>query len=72
MTGGPAPRSDQPAALGAVFIYSIALGVGTLALPLLALDAGYDAATVGLLTATSAVSQVIHGSRNGIPMSMVE
>ncbi len=59
MTGGPAPRSEQPAALGAVFIYSIALGVGTLALPLLALDAGYDAATVGLLTATSAVSQVI-------------
>jgi predicted MFS family arabinose efflux permease len=59
VTGGLAPRSDQPAALGAVFIYSIALGVGTLALPLLALDAGYDAATVGLLTATSAVSQVI-------------
>ena len=53
-------RSDRtPLALSAVAAFSFALGVGRLALPLLALAAGYDAAGVGLLTATSAISQFL-------------
>lgn len=58
-TAGRAGGSDQGAALGAVFAFSIALGIGNLALPLLALAAGYDAVAVGVLTASSAISQVI-------------
>ena len=49
---------DRVAALGAVFGFSVALGVATVAIPLLALAAGYDAATVGFLAATSAASQL--------------
>jgi Major Facilitator Superfamily len=41
----------------AILSFGLALGVGTLALPLLAVAAGLDAATIGLLTAVSAVSQ---------------
>lgn len=39
-------------------LFSLALGVGTVAAPLLALSAGYSAAQVGLLIALSAVSQM--------------
>jgi hypothetical protein len=42
-----------------VFAFSVSLGVGNLALPLLALAAGYDAVAIGLLTASSAIAQVI-------------
>jgi MFS family permease len=50
--------SDRPAALGVVFLFSLALGIVTVAVPLLALSAGYDAAAVGFLVATSAGSQL--------------
>ena len=43
----------------------MALGVATVAIPLLALGAGYDAATVGFLAATSAASQL--GTRFALP-----
>lgn len=56
---------DRFAALGAVFGFSMALGVATVAVPLLALAAGYDAATVGFLAATSAASQL--GTRLTLP-----
>jgi MFS transporter len=49
---------DRVAALAAAFGFSVALGVATVAIPLLALGAGYDAATVGFLAATSAASQL--------------
>lgn len=49
--------SDRPAALTAILAFSFSLGIGQLALPLLALAAGYDAVAIGLLTATSAISQ---------------
>ncbi len=39
-------------------IYALALGIASVALPLLALRAGYSAAEVGALTATSAISQL--------------
>lgn len=38
--------------------YGVSLGAGTLILPLVALDAGYSQADVGLLTAASAVAQI--------------
>ncbi len=50
--------TDRVASLVVVFAFSVGLGVGTVAIPLLALDAGYDAAAVGFLVATSAVAQL--------------
>ena len=50
--------ADRVASLVCVFAFSVGLGVATVAIPLLALDAGYDAAAVGFLVATSAVSQL--------------
>ena len=41
-----------------VFAFSVGLGVATVAIPLLALASGYDAAAVGFLVATSAASQL--------------
>jgi len=51
-------NTDRLASLVVVFAFSVGLGVGTIAIPLLALGAGYDAATVGFLVATSAASQL--------------
>jgi hypothetical protein len=50
--------SDRVASLAVIFAFSVGLGVATVAIPLLALDAGYDAAAVGFLAATSAASQL--------------
>jgi MFS family permease len=49
---------DRIATLIAAFGFSLSLGIATVAVPLLALASGYDAAAVGLLTATSAISQL--------------
>ncbi|MEO6208206.1 MAG: MFS transporter [Candidatus Limnocylindrales bacterium] len=59
------PIDDRPAALVVVFGFSASLGVGTLAIPLLAIDAGYDLASVGFLVATAAAAQL--GTRLGLP-----
>lgn len=40
-------------------VYSFSLGIATVALPLLALDAGYSKAAVGYLVSCSAVSQML-------------
>ncbi len=56
---------DRVASLVVVFAFSVGLGVATVAIPLLALDAGYDAAAVGFLAATSAASQL--GFRLALP-----
>lgn len=53
----PPQRDDRHAALGVTFGFSLGLGVATVAIPLLALAAGYDAAAVGFLSATSAAAQ---------------
>lgn len=42
-----------------VFAFSVGLGVATLAIPLLALGAGFGAATVGFLVATAAATQFL-------------
>ena len=57
-------------ALGAM-IYSFALGITTLALPLLALDAGYSKAAVGFLTAASAAAQTLARTELGAVMRRV-
>lgn len=52
------PRDLAASALGAL-IFSLALGIASVALPLLALDSGYSTVAVGLLTAVSAVAQMV-------------
>lgn len=49
---------DIAASASAATIYSLSLGIASVALPLLALQSGYSAAGVGALTAVSAVSQL--------------
>jgi MFS family permease len=60
-------RDLAASALGGL-TFSMALGMATVALPLLALDAGYSKSAVGLLTAASAVSQM--GVRMGLGLVM--
>lgn len=43
----------------AAFLFSVALGIASVSVPLLAIHAGYDIATVGLLIASSAVAQIV-------------
>jgi hypothetical protein len=52
-------------ALVVAFGFALSLGIGIVAVPLLALDAGYDAATVGFLAAVAAGSQLL--SRFALP-----
>ncbi|NEK59139.1 MFS transporter [Geodermatophilus sabuli] len=59
MTGSDRPRSwDLTASATTAVIHGLALGTASVALPLLALGAGYSAAEIGALTAVSAVSQL--------------
>ncbi len=50
--------TDRYASPVSVVGFSVALGIGFVAVPLAALDAGYDAASVGFFTAASGVVQV--------------
>lgn len=59
------PSDDRTASLVVVFGFSVSLGVGTLAIPLLALGAGYEPASVGFLVATAAATQL--GTRLVLP-----
>ena len=60
-----AVRSAGSPAWRSIFSFSVGLGVATVAIPLLALESGYDAAAVGFLVATSAASQLAF--RLGLP-----
>lgn len=51
-------RIDRAASLLVVFGFSVSLGIGFVAIPLLALDTGYDAASVGFLVAGAAAAQL--------------
>ncbi|MBA2700281.1 MAG: MFS transporter [Chloroflexi bacterium] len=51
-------HDDRVAALAVVFGFSVGLGVATVAIPLLALTAGYDPASIGFLTAIAAATQL--------------
>ncbi|TWF82131.1 putative MFS family arabinose efflux permease [Pseudonocardia hierapolitana] len=55
----PRPRRDAVASATGAGIYSVSLGAASVALPLLALQAGYSAFEIGALTAASAVSQML-------------
>ncbi|MCW2581111.1 MAG: transporter [Blastococcus sp.] len=52
-------RRDTLALVGGATTFSLALGIPSVALPLLALDAGYSGVEVGILVALSSVTQVL-------------
>ena len=62
------PSRDAIAAAGGAALFSCALGLASVALPLLAIEAGYGAVEIGLLTAVSAIAQMI--SRLGLGVVM--
>jgi len=51
-------RNDRPLALGVAFAFALSIGIAVVAIPLLAIDSGYDAAAIGFIVATSAASQL--------------
>ena len=53
-----APSRDVAASAVGAAVYSFSLAIASVALPLLALRAGYSATEVGLLTAVSAIAQM--------------
>jgi hypothetical protein len=57
MTGDRIPK-DRPLALLVAFGYSLALGIATVTVPLVALAAGYDPAGVGFLVAIGSAAQL--------------
>jgi MFS family permease len=61
MTAGThrSTRRDTTATVAAALVFSIGLGIASVALPLLALQAGYSGVQVGVLVAMSAVSQML-------------
>jgi MFS family permease len=52
------PSRDVVASASGAGVYSVSLGIASVAFPLLALRAGYSATEIGALTAVSAVSQM--------------
>lgn len=52
-------RRDTVATVSGAAIFSVSLGAATVALPLLALEAGYSVVQVGVLVALSALSQMV-------------
>ena len=46
-------------AFSSTVLFNLAIGIGFIAIPLLALDVGYDATQIGLLIASSAISQMV-------------
>jgi hypothetical protein len=51
-------RNDRPLALGVAFAFALSLGIAIVAIPLLAIDSGYNAAAIGFIVATSAAAQL--------------
>jgi MFS family permease len=52
------PSRDVVATAGGAVLFALSLGLATVALPLLAIAAGYSAIEIGVLTALSALSQM--------------
>jgi hypothetical protein len=63
-TGGPWDL-EATVSVASILGFSLSLGAAGLVIPLLAVAAGYDPASIGVLTAISAVSQL--GFRLGLP-----
>ena len=68
MPSDRARPDDRPATLAAVFAFSLGLGIGTIAVPLVALAAGYDPPAVGFLAAVAATTQL--GTRLVLPWAL--
>jgi MFS family permease len=58
VTPEPEGRDDRLVSIVSIAGFALSLGAAGLVLPLLALAAGYDLASVGILTAISAISQL--------------
>ncbi|HWL99123.1 MAG TPA: hypothetical protein VNP20_17400, partial [Nocardioidaceae bacterium] len=56
--GSKRPSRDVVATAGGAVLFALALGVATVALPLLAIAAGYNGIEIGILAALSALSQM--------------
>ncbi|WP_314176487.1 MFS transporter [Streptomyces winkii] len=65
------PSRDSVAAAAGAVVFSCALGLSSVALPLLALDSGYTSVEVGVLTAISAVSQMATRLGLGVVMRVL-
>lgn len=65
------PSRDTLAAAGGAALFSCALGLASVALPLLAIDAGYNAVEVGVLTAISAIAQMTARLGLGVVMRVL-
>lgn len=65
------PSRDGIASSGGAAIFSCALGIASVALPLVALRSGYSATEVGILTAISAVAQLATRFVLGVVMRFV-
>ncbi len=59
------PRSDRATSLIVVGLFSHGLGIGIVAVPLIAIAAGYDAPSIGFLVAVAAATQLT--SRFALP-----
>jgi hypothetical protein len=68
MPSDRARPDDRRATLAAVFGFSLGLGIGTVAIPLVALAAGYDPPAVGFLAAVAAATQL--GTRLLLPWAL--
>jgi hypothetical protein len=58
MTAAARATHDRPVSLGVAFGFAVSLGIATVAIPLVAIGAGYAPAEIGLLVAISAASQL--------------
>jgi MFS family permease len=65
------PTRDRIASATGAALFSCSLGIASVALPLLALRAGYSAAEVGVLTAASAIAQMATRGVLGVVMRRV-
>jgi len=65
------PSRDKVATAGGAVLFALSLGLATVALPLLAIQAGYSAAEIGVLTAVSALSQMSTRLVLGLVMRVV-
>lgn len=52
-------RRDEVGLYSSTFLFSLSLAMASVALPLVAVDAGYNASEVGVLVALSALAQIV-------------
>jgi MFS family permease len=62
------PRSEDVIAQTTIFLFSVALGMATVVVPLVATASGYALGAVGFLVATSAVTQIAARAGMGVLM----